>query len=134
MKYLKKYKIFEELSGVDKKIRLIEDLTIELTDIGIKVDIIKGGSPRYSEFNTMIAAPHYDIVPKDKIACYIYSDMNEYMEFKKIIEDITERFKSFGLNPRRISGGQYDYEGKVYYFRGFLFDKWGKMTEIEDWL
>jgi hypothetical protein len=32
MKYLKKYEIFEELSKVDKKIRLIEDLTIELLD------------------------------------------------------------------------------------------------------
>lgn len=128
MRYLKEYKIFEELSLVDKKIRLIEDLTIELSDMEFRIDIIKGGS------NSMMGAPHYDIVPKDKIACYIYSDMNEYMEFKKIIEDIIERFKSFGLNPRSISGGQYDYEGKVYYFRRFLFDKWGKMTEIEDWL
>jgi hypothetical protein len=128
MIYLKKYKIFEELSLVDKKIRLIEDLTIELSDMGFRIDIIKGGS------NSMVGTPHYDIVPKDKIACYIYSDMDEYMMFKKIIDYITERFKSFGLNPRSISGGQYEYEGRIYYFRKFYFDKWGKMTEIDDWL
>jgi hypothetical protein len=125
VKYLKEYKIFENLSKVDKKVRLIEDLTIELIDMDIKVDIYKGGS------NTMLGHPHYDIIPKDKIACYIYSDMDEYMIFKKIINDITDRFKSFGLNPRSISGGQYQHNEKIYYFRKFLFDKWGKMTEID---
>lgn len=124
MKYLKKYKLFESM--VDKKIQLLEDLSLELKDAGLQVEIFNGTNthlirdPRISIHTNSRYTQDY----KKYIIMRITDDNNLFnadLYYTDTIQDFIETLKSYGMIPRGMSGGNH--------FAVFKFDKWGKMTK-----
>ena len=114
MKYLSTYKLFE--SKVDDKIQLLKDLAIELQDAGLEVEVTNGfGSGRYSshlpEYKNYIFMSVKDI--NNKFSTDLFNT--------DIIDEFKETLKSYGMNPRGMSGGDNCVVVK--------FDKWGRMTD-----
>ena len=123
MKYLKKYKLFESL--VDKKIQLLKDLSLELQDAGLQVEVINGShsyllrDPRVS----IHTGSRYTDDYKKFIIMKVTDDnerFNTDLYFTDTIQDFIETLKSYGMNPRGMSGGNH--------FAVFKFDKHGSMT------
>jgi len=119
MKYLKKYKLFESL--VDKKIQLLKDLALDLQDAGLQVEVINGSHSyllRDPRLSTRWSSDH-----KIFIVMKI-TDENERFDTDlyntEIIDEFKETLKSYGMNPRSMSGGRN--------FCVFKFDKHGQMT------
>jgi hypothetical protein len=123
MKYLKKYKLFESL--IDKKIQLLKDLALELEDAGLQVEVINGGfwwllrDPRVSIHTGSRYTDDYK-----KFIIMKVTDDNERFDTDlyntEIIDEFKETLKSYGMNPRSMSGGRN--------FCVFKFDKHGHMT------
>jgi len=126
MKYLKLYEYAKNESLVDKKIRLIKDLSYDLTDDGFTVDVYKGerwfdvdeknipAITRHSMYPTLI----HVVITFKKYHYYWYNSktiFNNFIKEPKIsIEDFTERsndfvedLKSYNLNIRSISTGDW---------------------------
>jgi len=123
MKYLKKYKLFESL--VDKKIQLLKDLALDLQDAGLQVEVINGShsyllrDPRVS----IHTGSRYTDDYKKFIIMKVTDDNNRFnadLYFTDTIQDFIETLKSYGMNPRGMSGGNH--------FAVFKFDKHGGMT------
>jgi hypothetical protein len=123
MNYLKKYKLFESL--VDKKIQLLKDLALELQDVGLQVEVINGShsyllrDPRVS----IHTGSRYTDDYKKFIIMKVTDDNNKFnadLYFTDTIQDFIETLKSYGMNPRGMSGGNH--------FAVFKFDKHGQMT------
>lgn len=123
MKHLKTYKIFESL--VDKKIQLLKDLSIDLQDAGLQVEVINGShsyllrDPRIS----IHTGSRYTDDFKKFIIMRITDDDNKFnadLYFTDTIQDFIETLKSYGMNPRSMSGGNH--------FAVLKFDKHGHMT------
>ena len=123
MKHLKTYKIFESL--VDKKIQLLKDLSIDLQDAGLQVEVINGAhsyllrDPRI----TIHTGSRYTDDFKKFIIMRITDDDNKFnadLYFTDTIQDFIETLKSYGMNPRSMSGGNH--------FAVLKFDKHGHMT------
>lgn len=106
MKYIKKY----NESMVDKKIKLLEDLSIQLTDIGLTVEIWKEGKS--------ITMFIQDLQDNSGLSSDNYYEEN--LHEKDFIKEFDEDLKSFGMNPRSKQGGG----DKIWY----EFDKWSNMT------
>ena len=123
MKYLKKYKLFESL--VDKKIQLLKDLSLELQDAGLQVEVVNGShsyllrDPRVSIHTNSRYTDDYK-----KFIIVKITDDNEIFDtdlFRvEIIDEFKETLKSYGMEPRSMSGGRN--------FCVFKFDKHGHMT------
>lgn len=116
MKNIKSFKIFESL--VDDKIQLLQDLSYELKDVGLQVEIINGS-------NAHLLKPVIWEDNKDRkyIIMRITDDkelFNTDLLFTDTMQDFIETLKSYGMNPRGMSGGRN--------FAVIKFDKWGKMT------
>jgi hypothetical protein len=123
MKYLKKYKLFESL--VDKKIQLLKDLALELEDAGLQVEVINGShsyllrDPRVS----IHTGSRYTDDYKNFIIMKVTDDNERFdtdLYNTEIIDEFKETLKSYGMNPRGMSGGRN--------FCVFKFDKHGSMT------
>jgi cell division protein FtsI/penicillin-binding protein 2 len=115
MKYLEKYKLFESL--VDKKIQLLKDLSLELQDAGLQVEVTNGSNSvsRYTD--------DYHIKDKKFIIMRVTDDNERFdtdLYNTEIIDEFKETLKSYGMNPRGMSGGRN--------FCVFKFDKHGSMT------
>lgn len=117
------FKIFESL--VDDKIQLLQDLSLELKDAGLQVEVINGShthllrDPRV----TIHSGSKYSSDYKKYIIMKITDDddlFNADLYFTDTIQDFIETLKSYGMNPRSMSGGRN--------FALIKFDKWGKMT------
>jgi hypothetical protein len=124
MKHLKSYKIYEA-SIVDRKMDLIYELTQDIRDLGLKVEIEEGTSGTERRGSGL---PGY--IKSNQILCKISSYGLDYKiwesgKYADEIEYLTKMFKSFGLNPRSMSSGPKEIS--------YYFDKWGKMTKIDDW-
>jgi hypothetical protein len=124
MKYISEYKIFESM--VDRKIQLLEDLALELKDAGLQVDIINGKDhhllrdPRISIHTTQ----RYTNDLNRYIVMRVTDDNNVFnadLYYTDTMQDFIETLKSFGMNPRSMSGGNH--------FAIFKFNKWGGMTD-----
>lgn len=121
MKYLKKFN--EELSNVDKKVELLEVLSLDLLDLGLQVIIHNNkicDNFVDSEWTRFYAA-------SDKITLFI-SDKNnlilgEPIHKSKEILDFIEKLNNYGMKYRSMSGGDE--------FLYFTFDKWSKMTNTK---
>lgn len=120
MKNINSFKKFESL--VDDKIQLLKDLSLELEDDGLQVEIINGSDAH-------LLGRYYprgaSIMNKDRkyIIMRITDDnelFNADLYFTDTIQDFIETLKSYGMNPRGMSGGRN--------FALIKFDKWGKMT------
>lgn len=123
MKNINSFKIFESL--VDDKIQLLQDLSLELEDAGLQVEVINGThthllrDPRV----TIHSGSKYSSDYKKYIIMRITDDnelFNADLYFTDTIQDFIETLKSYGMNPRGMSGGRN--------FALIKFDKWGKMT------
>jgi hypothetical protein len=126
MIYLAKFEIFE--SKVDKKIQLLQDLSLDLIDKGLQVEVINGShthllrDPRV----TIHSGSRYSNDYKKYIVMRITDDDNLFnadLYYTDTIQDFIETLKSYGVNPRGMSGGNH--------FAVFKFDKWGKMTDSD---
>lgn len=124
MQRIKTYKLFESM--VDKKIQLLEDLSLELKDAGLQVEIFNGTNthlirdPRISIHTNSRYTQDY----KKYIIMRITDDNNLFnadLYYTDTIQDFIETLKSYGMTPRSMSGGNH--------FAIFKFDKWGKMTK-----
>lgn len=123
MKYLNSYKLFESL--VDKKIQLLKDLSLELEDAGLQVEIVNGShshllrDPRVSIHTGSRYTDDYK-----KFIIMRVTDDNERFDTDlyntEIINDFKETLKSYHIEPRSMSGGRN--------FCVFKFDKHGHMT------
>lgn len=123
MKYLESYKIFESL--VDKKIQLLKDLSLELEDAGLQVEVVNGShshllrDPRVSIHTGSRYTDDYK-----KFIIVKVTDDNEVFDtdlFRtEIIDEFKETLKSYSMEPRSMSGGRN--------FCVFKFDKHGHMT------
>lgn len=129
MKYLKGFNSLNESSvriySVDKKIELLKDLSLELEDNGLTVDVINGSNthllrdPRIA----IHTGSRYSDDYKKSIVMYINDDENKFdtdLYNSEIIQEFIETLKSYGMNPRSMSGGRN--------FCVLKFDKWGSMT------
>jgi len=125
MKYLKSYNSLFE-SKIDKKIQLLQDLAYDLQDEGLQVEIINGShthllrDPRVS----MHTGSRYTDDYKKFIIMTVMDPDNKFstdLFNTDIIDEFKERLKSYGMNPRGMSGGRN--------FCVFKFDKWSKMTD-----
>jgi hypothetical protein len=124
MKRIKTYKLFESM--VDEKIQLLEDLSLELKDAGLQVEIFNGTNthlirdPRIHIHTNSRYTQDY----KKYIIMSIKDDNNLFnadLYYTDTIQDFIETLKSYGMTPRSMSGGNR--------FVLFKFDKWGKMTK-----
>lgn len=126
-------------SKIQSKIDLLKDLTLDISDMGLKIDIWNGswkdnggGFGLTSENGTKEEAKAEYELPSKSIIMMIEDydsvlDEDNYYENelkdKKEIIDLEETLKSYGMKPRRITG----FGDKVYLF----FDKQGKMTDSD---
>jgi hypothetical protein len=126
MIHLTKFKIFE--SKVDNKIQLLQDLSLELKDVGLQVEVINGShahllrDPRV----TIHSGSRYSNDYKKYIVMRVTDDnelFNADLYYTDTIQDFIETLKSYGMNPRSMSGGNH--------FALFKFDKWSKMTDSD---
>jgi hypothetical protein len=120
MKYLNTYKIFEA-TLVDKKIQLLRDLALELQDIGLQVEVINGSHSHLLRDDSRTRK--WSGLDNIFIVMRITDDNKKFdtdLYNTEIIDDFKETLKSYGMNPRRVSGGRN--------FCVFKFDKHGKMT------
>ena len=124
MKHIKTYQLFE--SKVDDKIQLLKDLVLELQDAGLQVEVINGShsyllrDPRVS----IHTGSRYTNDYKNFIIVTITDINNRFntdLFNTDIIDEFKETLKSYGMNPRGMSGGRN--------FCVFKFDKWSKMTD-----
>lgn len=113
MKNIESYKIFEQ-TMVDKKIQLLEDLSLQLSDIGLTIEIWK--KPKRIVLLVADDNDQSNLVDDNYYETNLY-DQPFILEFEKDL-------KSYGMNFRSKSGGG----DKVYY----EFDKWSKMTDVND--
>jgi hypothetical protein len=120
------FKQFE--SKVDKKIQLLQDLSLDLIDKGLQVEVINGSNthllrdPRI----TIHSGSRYSDEYKKSIIMRITDDNNLFnadLYYTDTIQDFIETLKSYGMNPRSMSGGNH--------FAVFKFDKWSKMTDSD---
>jgi hypothetical protein len=112
-------------SKVDDKIQLLKDLSLDLKDEGLQVHIFNGSDfhlnrdPRVA----IHAGGRYTNDLKKSIVMRITDDdeiFNSDLYYTDTIQDFIETLKSYGMNPRSISGGRN--------FAVFKFDKWSRMT------
>jgi hypothetical protein len=124
MRNINSFKKFESL--VDDKIQLLQDLSLELQDVGLQVEVINGShthllrDPRV----TIHSGSRYSNDYKKYIVMRVTDDnelFNADLYYTDTIQDFIETLKSYGMNPRGMSGGNH--------FALFKFDKWGKMTD-----
>jgi hypothetical protein len=140
---IKKWSEFNEAkvygSKIQSKIDLLKDLSLDLSDMGLKIDIWNGawrdngsGFGLTSENGTPEEAKAEYEMPSKSIIMMIDDidsvlDNDNYYENelkdKKEILDFEETLKSYGMRPRRKAG----FSDKVYLF----FDKQGKMTDSD---
>lgn len=108
MKHINDFRVFESL--VDKKIQLLKDLSLDLQDDGLTVDVINitGYSSLYGCERCILV----DVID-------VNGKFNS-LHNSDIIKDFTDKLISYGMKPRSISGGD-----KSVLFK---FDKWGSMT------
>lgn len=134
MRNIVKYKLFE--SKVNRIIKLLKELSLEMKDDGYTVDIHSGSS-------SFMMLPHYSNIDEYKVSnkfIYVeitYKKYHQYPktgqsppdirvteeEFKSKVENFIEDCKSFGLNPSGRSYWPWCYQ--------IRFKKWGKMTDSE---
>jgi hypothetical protein len=113
-------------SKVDDKIQLLKDLSLDLQDEGLKIDIFNGKDwhlirdPRVA----IHTGARYSNDLKKSIVMIIEDEYNKFntdLYYTDIIQDFIETLKSYGMEPRTMNGGRN--------FAVFKFDKWGKMTD-----
>ncbi len=120
------YEIFERKETlVDKKIQVLKDLSLELEDIGLQVEIVNGNhthllrDPRI----TIHTNTRYSNEYKNYIIIKITDDNNildNNLTNNHIIDDFIDSLKSYGLGWRSKSGGDN--------FCIIKIDKWGKRS------
>lgn len=113
------------------KIQLLEDLSLELKDAGLQVEIFNGTNthlirdPRiHIHTNSRYTQDYNSSKGKKYIIMGITDDNNLFnadLYFTDTIQDFIETLKSYGMTPRSMSGGNH--------FAVFKFDKWSKMTK-----
>lgn len=117
-----------EKTNVEKKIDLLKDLTLDLSDAGLKVDIWNGSKYFYSPDG--VYRSWYDA--KDHIMLRIEDDqklLGEYTKFDKLIDeyDIIQKFEkqvsSYGMKFSK----KYCEKNIVYYY----FSKQGSKTKSD---
>ena len=123
---VKKWSEFNE-SKIRDKINLLRDLTLELSDLGLYIDIWNG------TISDDYGTSESDVVTNSKSIIVMIQDVdgvldsNGYYEDKlmdkKEIIDLEKSFVSYGMIPRRKSG----FSDIVYFF----FNKSGKMTDSD---
>lgn len=108
MKNIKSYKLFESL--VDQKVQILKDLTLDLQDLGLLVEIWKEGKTIHL------------FIQDEKDDSSLSSDnyYEENLYDKEFISEFDKNLKSYGMNYRSKKGGS----DKIWY----EFDKWSKMT------
>lgn len=132
---IKKWSEFNESnvygSKIQSKIDLLKDLSFDLTDLGLKVEIWNG-SWRDNDFgDSRGTQTRY---PRSKSIIMTIEDIDSALDKdnyyenrlynKKEIIDFEKTLKSYGMTPRSKSGTND--------MVTFYFDKQGKMTDIDD--
>jgi hypothetical protein len=112
-------------SRVDDKIQLLKDLSLDLQDKGLQVNIINGKDGHLLRDPRVAVQTNsrYSSDFKDYIIMIVTDDdnlLNTDLYYTDTIQDFIEDLKSYGMNPRSMNGGRN--------FAVFKFDKWGKMT------
>jgi hypothetical protein len=116
------FRQFESL--VDNKIQLLQDLSLELQDVGLQVEVINGSHTHLLRDPRVTIHSGYSNDYRKYIVMRITDDnelFNSDLYFTDTIQDFIETLKSYRMNPRGMSGGNY--------FTVFKFDKWGSMTD-----
>jgi hypothetical protein len=107
------YKLFESL--VDQKIQILKDLTIDLQDLGLVIEIWKEGKMIH-----LLIEDKDDVLVDDNYEGNYYED-DDNLYNREEISEFDETLKSYGMNYRSKKGGG----DKIWY----EFDKWSKMTK-----
>ncbi len=129
---IKKWSEFNEAkvygSKIQSKIELLKDLSIDLSDMGLKIDIWNGSWKDNDHYGSSLSSH-----PASKCIIMMIEDIDDILDEesyyenelkdKKEILDFEETLKSYGMGIRRKSG----FSDKVYLF----FDKQGKMTDSD---
>lgn len=102
---IKTFKLFES-SIVDRKVELLNDLSMELQDIGLEVKIWKQG-----KFIILSIRDNNDVISNFDIELHNTTEIKEF----------ENRLTSYGMRYRGMSAG-----GDLIQYR---FDKWGSMTK-----
>src|ERR1035437_1067101 len=116
---IKKWSAFNENEirrkfPINAKINLLKDLALELTDIGLKVDVWSG---------TWKDDESKSIIMKIEDTTGVLGDYYKgHLCHKKEILEFEKTLKSFNIEPHRKDG----FSDKVYYY----FYKQGKMTDV----
>jgi hypothetical protein len=123
MKYLRLFESVKK-TNIEKKIELLEVLSLGLTDLGLDLTIYNNGKPVIGELKYSNYFTHYDnnyiylfIRDKHKILNKI-SESAEFLEFLEVL-------KSHNMNWRKMS--------LVANFVVLTFDKHGHMTNSNSW-
>lgn len=110
-------------SKINAKMDLLKDLSLELSDMGLEVEIWSGSGSSItgkheddSKFIIMLIDDTDSILDEDG---YYENELQN----KKEILDFEETLKSYEISPRIKNG----FSDKVY----FYFDKQGKMTDSD---
>lgn len=129
---IKKWSEFSEAkvygSKIQSKIDLLKDLSLDLSDMGLKIDIWNGSWKDDHHYGDSLSSH-----PASKSIIMMIEDIDSVLDEenyyenelkdKKEILDFEETLKSFGMKPRRKNG----FGDKAYLF----FDKQGKMTDSD---
>lgn len=106
MYYLKKFNESNYGYKIKEKIQLIEDLSLELKDIGLYVDVVNGKiwsttsiSPLYEQKSIVIIIKDADsILDKDGYYENELKDKPEILNFKKTLESYYKKVKLTGFS------------------------------------
>ncbi len=129
---IKKWSEFNETrvygSKIQSKIDLLKDLSLDLTDMGLVVNIWNGSWKDNDHYGGSLSSH-----PASKCIIMMIEDVDSVLDVdnyyeeklvnKKEIIDFEETLKSYGMRVRRKTG----FSDKAYLF----FDKHGKMTDSD---
>lgn len=129
---IKKWSEFNEAkvygSKIQSKIDLLKDLSLDLTDMGLKIDIWNGSWKDDHHYGGSLSSH-----PASKCIIMMIEDIDSVLDEenyyenelkdKKEILNFEETLKSYGMRIRRKTG----FSDKVY----LMFDKQGKMTDSD---
>jgi hypothetical protein len=111
---------------INAKIDLLKELSLDLTDIGLEVDIWNGSWRDVSngDYTSVTSAAKCIIMVIQDVNSVLDKDGYYESHLYKMpeIEEFEKDLKSFGMRPRSRSGGGH----LMYYY----FDKGGKTTPI----
>jgi hypothetical protein len=133
MRYLKYF----ESSLVDRKIKLLDQIFLDLYDENFDYNVINGRGTHmnltlfsntnldwsfYPQSTSIGIVSKSSRPPSNYIYVVVTKEVREFSDSdKKILEDFETKIRGLGMSPRGGYGG--------HNFRIFYFDKWGKMTD-----